>query len=290
MNNNLKGEVNPLVFLKTSLFLTLLILAVIVEIVSLPILIVIWIICKRNSVVFRKASRIIIGNGLYLLFSLDLRDFRKKLKQIKKSDNPRIYVINHSSIFDAILLFLIPDNIKILVKESYTKTPILGSIIKLNGHIVVKNSQNEEDGVEFYQNVVNQIKNGSVIAIFPEGTRSKDGNISRFKNGAFKIAYDTKSDIIPIVMDSWNIVRPSDGVWFRENKLYSKVLDTLHYENYKNMEPRDLAKTLRKNMATELFNIRESRKQIQPRYYRNKEIFKEIDGVAKNKLEKTYIE
>lgn len=284
MKNALKGERTLSIFFKTALFITLLLTAILVEIVLLPILLIIWLANKKNSIVFRMASRIIIGNGLYLLFILDLKDFRKKLKQIKKRGSPRIYVLNHSSIFDIILIFLMPDCPKILVKESYTKIPILGSIIKLNGHIVVKNNQNQESGEDFYENIVKQLKSGDTIVIFPEGTRSKDGTISRFKNGAFKIAYDTQADIIPIVVDCWNIVRPKDGIWFRENRLHFKILDTLDYDNYKKIEIREFSKNLRDEMANELFSIRDERSLCEKRYYRKNPLFIEIDEKAKNRI------
>ncbi|HPO49949.1 MAG TPA: lysophospholipid acyltransferase family protein [Spirochaetota bacterium] len=153
----------------------------------------------------------------------------------------------------------------------------MGSLIKLNGHIVVKNSSNYDDNLDMYENVVRELKNGASIAIFPEGTRSKDGNISRFKTGAFKIAYETQADIVPIVMDAWNIVRPKDGIWFRENALFSKVLPIQRYEEYKDTDLRELGKTLRNKMALELFKIREERKKNEAKYYRKKSPFLERD-------------
>lgn len=276
---NYKGDVNLIIFLKTFLFIFLFLTAILIEIIFLPILIIIYLV-KRDNSLFIMVSRFIVANGLYFLVTLDLKDFRNKLKQIKKSGRPRIYIMNHSSLFDIILLFLLPDNVKILVKESYTKIPVLGSIIKLNGHITVKSSNSVDDNTNVYDNAILQLKKGTSIVIFPEGTRSRDGNILRFKTGAFKIAYESQADIIPIIIDGWNIIRPGNGIWFREHKLYSTILETLKYEDYRDIEPKEFSKILRVRMATELFKIRDDRKKNEPHYYRNEEKFISIDNEA----------
>ncbi|HPO49948.1 MAG TPA: hypothetical protein PLO89_06440 [Spirochaetota bacterium] len=120
MKNEFKGEINLEVFFRTFWFAFLTLLAVLLEIILLPILFILWLISAGKYNIFIKTTKIIIGKGIYLLFTLNLKDFRKNLREIEKKKNPRIYILNHSSIFDIILLFSLPDCVKILVKESYT--------------------------------------------------------------------------------------------------------------------------------------------------------------------------
>ncbi len=282
MKNKFRGEVNPVVILKTILFVWLFTSAVLVEIALLPFLLLIKFIFRLNNNIVIKTSKFIIENGLYFL-CISLKDFRKQSREIAKRSGPRIYILNHCSFFDIILLFILPDDVRILVKESYTKIPILGAVIKLNGHIVVGNAADSDEKNDSYDNAIKAIKDGSVVVIFPEGTRSKDGNMSRFKTGAFKLAYETQAELVPVVIDSWNTVRPGDSVWFREHKLYTKVLGIRRFDDYKDVEPRELAKSLKNEMTEELTKIRDFRRNNEKNYYRNREPFKTLDANLKDK-------
>jgi len=200
------------------------------------------------------------------------------------STGARIYIFNHASMFDIILLFLLPENVKIMVKESYTEIPLLGTIIKKNEHVILKSGVETDEQNGTFDSAVKTLESGFPLVVFPEGTRSKDGNISRFKTGAFKIAYATQAEIIPVVIDSWNIVRPGDGLIFRDTKLYSKVMDSYKYEDYKNINVNDFTKELRKKMFIELRNLREIRVKKEKKYYRKTDFFIKLDKKAYDKV------
>ncbi len=212
-------------------------------------------------------------------------NFTINLGGLKKPKTPRIYMLNHASQFDTFLMYLLPGRLKVFVKEVYLKLPFIGWTIWLSGNIYVKKAKNEfDDQNELITEGERQLLDGSSLVIFPEGTKSKDGNIGRFKSGGFKIAYDTKADIVPVVLDTWNSIRPGGGGWIRDDKIWLKVLKTIPFDKYKDLDMFDFTKMLRMIMSEELINIRNQRRKMDKKYYRNAEKYKLLDEDALNKI------
>ena len=149
------------------------------------------------------------------------------LKAPKKGER-RVYVINHASIFDVILMSVLPGANKAVMKESYTKLPLIGQIAVLSGNIVLKQDMDTGEQYDFYMSIQEKLERGVPIVIFPEGTRSRNGKVGKFYDGSFKLAVDTKADIVPVVLDSWNIIRPG-AYWIRDTITTFRVMDTIKY-------------------------------------------------------------
>ena len=75
--------------------------------------------------------------------------------------------------------------------------PFVGIACKAAGHIFV-DRKNARASVESLSEIEKQLKDGVSTVIFPEGTRTKDGQLGRFKRGAFQIAIDLNLPVIPI--------------------------------------------------------------------------------------------
>ena len=124
------------------------------------------------------------------------------------------------------------------------------------------------------------------IVVFPEGTRSKNGQIQRFKRGAFKIGLTGQIDFVPVVMDDWNCVRPTgSGIWIRDIRPHITILPAIKYENYKHLTHAELAKLMRYIMTKKLYEMREERKAANKKDYRHAAKFVEEDKKVKESLE-----
>lgn len=113
---------------------------------------------------------------------------------------PHIYVGNHGSYLDAIAVCIsIPQYFSPLGKIEMTKIPIFGSIYK---RIVVLIDRSSKESREKSVNALKKdIANGQSILIFPEGTMNKtDKPLSEFYDGAFRIAIETQTPLMPFVM------------------------------------------------------------------------------------------
>ena len=285
----IKAKINLWVIFKTVyIFFVFIILMIIDLFIFVPPILLLNLIFPKLKLTLYTITKISSKVGFILTFFLFKYD--TNIKDLPKSTGNRIYIINHLSSFDVILLFFLQDKIKILVKEKYTRVPLLGHIIKLSGNIILKETESIYEQTDISYDVVRELTNGGVIAIFPEGTRSKNSNIARFKKGAFRIAYEAKSEIVPVVLDSWNIIRPGNSVWVFDTKLVIRVLPPYKYEDYKNIDSTLFAKNVRISMIKELLDIRESRKKNEKKYYRNNEIFNKLDEEARNEINKASLE
>ena len=111
-----------------------------------------------------------------------------------------IYMSNHRSNFDIpVLLGCLPVQFRWLAKAELFKIPIFGRAMTGAGYVKIDRS-NRESAFKSIDRVAAKMKDGVSVMIFPEGTRSEDGNVKRFKKGGFVMAVDSGVPIVPVVM------------------------------------------------------------------------------------------
>jgi 1-acyl-sn-glycerol-3-phosphate acyltransferase len=107
-----------------------------------------------------------------------------------------VIVCNHISYLDPILLVSLIKKQKTIIKGTFFKVPVFGWVVKNSGYIPFFGSDifnvNNSDMISTLKDY---LKSGGNIFIFPEGTRSKDGSLGRFKKGAFSIAKITGAPV-----------------------------------------------------------------------------------------------
>lgn len=151
----------------------------------------------------------------------------------KKIKEPTIVVANHQSFLDLPMLYLLPWSMKWVAKKDLFKIPIFGWIIYMTGQIAI--DRQSLRSAQKIDELVAPVKNGIPAMIFPEGTRTPDGELQPFKNGAFKLAKRYNFNILPIVLDGGFEAMPT-GEWrpaFQQDFIIS-VLDPISADNYSN--------------------------------------------------------
>ena len=123
-----------------------------------------------------------------------------------KNDSPMIYVVNHASYIDSLLLIgILPVGVTFIGKKELLKTPILRTFFNKLGFITV----DRMDFVKSLQNkdsIENAVKQGQSIVIFPEGTFTYATGLRPFKLGAFTIANDTQTPICPVAIHGTRMI------------------------------------------------------------------------------------
>ncbi len=118
--------------------------------------------------------------------------------------NPKqsyVFVANHQGAFDIFLTYgFLNQNIKWVQKASLRKIPLVGFASEKAGHVFVDNS-NVQARTRTINEAKKEITDGVSIMLFPEGARTDTGKMTRFKRGAFHIAYDLKLPIVPITLN-----------------------------------------------------------------------------------------
>ncbi|MCW9708946.1 1-acyl-sn-glycerol-3-phosphate acyltransferase [Aliifodinibius sp. 1BSP15-2V2] len=149
----------------------------------------------------------------------------------QKIAQPTIVIANHQSFLDLPLSYLLPWSMKWVSKRGLFYIPILGWIIYMTGHLGI--DRKSMRSAKKLDDLVAPIQAGIPAMIFPEGTRSRTGELKPFKNGAFKLAKKYNFKILPIVLQGGGEAMPS-GSWRiapRQNFKIS-VLDPLDSEQY----------------------------------------------------------
>lgn len=124
-----------------------------------------------------------------------------------------VFVSNHQSMFDVWLVYgWLPVIFKWLMKAELRKVPFIGIGCKAAGHIFVERTHAKAAAASLRE-VERQLVNGVCTVIFPEGTRTEDGKVGRFKRGAFQIALDLGLPVIPLSLTGCYEVMPK-GQWF----------------------------------------------------------------------------
>lgn len=142
----------------------------------------------------------------------------------QKIKQPTIVVANHQSFLDLPLLYLLPWTMKWVAKRDLFKIPIFGWIIFMTGHLGI--DRRHISSVKELDKLIEPIKGGIPGMIFPEGTRTDDGNLMRFKTGAFKMAKRYKLNILPIVLEgSYEAMPPGNWTVSPNQKFTISVLE-----------------------------------------------------------------
>jgi len=108
-----------------------------------------------------------------------------------------IVVCNHSSLADILCLYCLDLQFKWVAKRSLFRVPFLGWSMSLAKYVALERGRTGSIR-ESYEKAKDWLKQGMSVLIFPEGTRSLDGSLGDFKNGAFKLAIESQRPILPI--------------------------------------------------------------------------------------------
>jgi 1-acyl-sn-glycerol-3-phosphate acyltransferase len=108
-----------------------------------------------------------------------------------------VFVANHQSIYDIPVLFWsLPYQLRIIAKESLGNFPFLGWHLRRTGHMLVDRSR--PDRTKIFGWASRLTSQGLSLIVFPEGTRSRDGRVNRFKGGSFFLALEAGLPIVPL--------------------------------------------------------------------------------------------
>ena len=122
-----------------------------------------------------------------------------KVTGLERLEHGRTYVFvsNHQSIYDIPVLFWsLPYQLRIIAKASLGTVPFLGWHLRRTGHMLVDRSRPDRARIFGWANRLTA--NGLSLIVFPEGTRSRDGRVNRFKGGSFYLAIEAGLPVVPL--------------------------------------------------------------------------------------------
>ena len=117
------------------------------------------------------------------------------------ADRSCIFMCNHVSNLDPpVVLPLLPGRSSVLLKKELMRIPILGRAMRMAKFVPVERGSKREAAKASVIEAGDALRSGLHILVYPEGTRSLDGRLSRFKKGPFYLAEETQAPIVPIAL------------------------------------------------------------------------------------------
>ena len=140
---------------------------------------------------------------------------------------PAVIVANHASLIDILVLFALYRPFKWVSKAQNFKLPFIGWNMTLNGYVPLVRGQ-KSSIVKMMAECRKHLARGMPVLIFPEGTRTRTGELQEFKDGAFLLAVEMGCPIVPVAVHGTRDSLPKHGAVLR-NRMNAlvEVLDPI---------------------------------------------------------------
>lgn len=211
---------------------------------------------KKRRVVHRISAW--LTNTVFIFAPLA----RRKVIGMENIDPNKAYVmvLNHQSMVDILSIYNLPLVFKWVSKKEVYRIPIVGRLLWMHGDIVINRASAKEAMQLVHTKGMEWLKKGATVSIFPEGTRSKDGEIHNFKAGAFILAKDAGVPILPVVLDGTSsLVRKGWMINWR-NVITIKVLPEIPAEEVAERSIKEVMAQVHTDMVDALAEIRAEKK------------------------------
>jgi 1-acyl-sn-glycerol-3-phosphate acyltransferase len=159
-----------------------------------------------------------------------------------------VFVSNHQSIYDIPVLFWsLPYQLRIIAKASLGTVPFLGWHLRRTGHMLVDRSRPDRARIFGWANRLTT--NGLSLIVFPEGTRSRDGRVSRFKGGSFYLAIEAGLPVVPLSIVGSRHVMPKGRLAVHPGAVRLVVHDPIDTQQIAGSDPRTFGERVRQVLA-----------------------------------------
>jgi len=147
---------------------------------------------EKSKLVYHYILSKFAGSMIYIMFNV-----KKKIinKHNANFSEPAVIICNHQSFLDILAVVMLHPKLILLTNNWVWNSPVFGAVARMADFYPV--AHGAENGIDFF---ADRVKQGYSIVIFPEGTRSTDGEMKRFHKGAFFLAEQLNIDIAPIVI------------------------------------------------------------------------------------------
>jgi len=149
-----------------------------------------------------------------------MANVKKKIINPLKEDlsSPALIICNHQSSLDIVPLIMLHPKILMLTNNKKWNAPFFGPVIRMADYFPAEEVEQSID------KIAGRMKHGYSLIVFPEGTRSEDGMISRFHKGAFYLAEKLNVDILPIMIHGTNYTLTKKDALLKDGQVTLKFL------------------------------------------------------------------
>ncbi len=173
---------------------------------------------------------------------------REKIKR----NRTYVMIANHQSLLDILVLFRIFRHYKWVSKIENFRVPCIGWNMSLNRYIKLR--RGDRKSVEsMMRECRDNLDSGNSIMMFPEGTRSPDGRLKKFKPGAFLLAQRARVPLLPIVIEGTAEALPKRGFLLQgRHRIKVRIMDEIPYETFRDRTVEELTSEMEAYFARAL--------------------------------------
>jgi 1-acyl-sn-glycerol-3-phosphate acyltransferase len=167
--------------------------------------------------------------------------------------NPYVCVSNHLSQGDPPIIARVPWEMKWVAKAELFRLPFAGWLLRMSGDIPVDRRDRDSRANTLVQ-ARDYLQKKCSVMFFPEGTRSRDGRVHRFADGAFRLAIREGVPVLPIAIDGTRAALPKHSIWFEPNPetIRVRVLPPVDTSGYDADASRELQREVRARIIAQL--------------------------------------
>lgn len=179
---------------------------------------------------------------------------RERLADLRNA----IVMANHESMIDAVIMALVlPADFKAVVKKELYRFPFFGACLRYAGFIEV-DRKDRRQATQAMAQVVDALQAGQCFLIFPEGTRTRTGELQTFKKGGFVVASQAGSRIVPVALIGVRRLMPRGGIRVKPGTVKVVVLESVDARGWRYEDRERLAAKVRERIEEALTEHRAS--------------------------------
>lgn len=167
-----------------------------------------------------------------------------------------VVVSNHESTSDPFLLSHLPWDMRWVSKEDLFRLPLIGFLLRCGGDIPLRRGD-RASVLEMLAECRRTLAAGVPVMLFPEGTRSPDGQLLPFKDGAFALAVAAGVPVLPLAVSGTRQCRPKGSLWFGDAEARVAILDPVPTEGLGMADVPRLREQVREEIATAVERLRD---------------------------------
>ena len=219
---------------------------------SLLVTLIISILTLFHAVVLRRGAASVQGLAAWWAKSIcTASGVAVSVSGTEKLDpnKPYIFAANHQSQFDifAIQGFLGID-FRWLAKKELFRVPIWGAAMRRAGYIPIDRSHGRQ-AIKSLEKAAQKIAKGTSVIIFPEGTRSRDGKLQKFKSGAMLLAIKSGVPLVPVAITGTYDILPKGHLLVHSGKVTIRAGRPIDTTGFKSKDKTELAALLQEAVA-----------------------------------------
>jgi len=194
--------------------IVLLLVYVVIIILVIPVLIILYLL--RLKLPFFWITKGVLKLGQKIL------GVRLEVCGLENIDKKKFYIFmpNHLSIVDGpIMLMLIPQPVRVILKKEVFRIPVIGQVMR-HVNFVSVDRRGKRGGKESIEKATKLMKEkGYSFLIFPEGTRSLNGKLQKFRRGGFFLAINSRAPIVPVTITGTYELMPKGSFFIKRGKI-----------------------------------------------------------------------